>query len=69
MAKYRLSFEVDESVREYFDQHINWGDIRSCFEPIVNDFIRMHKKHGEFFLAAIKAQDINFQDWYKGMKE
>ena len=66
---YRLSFEVDDEVREYFDQHLEWGEIRRCFAPIVDDFIRMHKEHGDFFLAAVKSRDISLKDWYKGIKE
>lgn len=59
----RLSVEISSEQFEELKDLIPWGLRRQLFETIVNDVIRLTKKHGQHFIAAILTGAVRLEDY------
>ena len=59
----RLSIEIsDQQARELRDL-IPWGLRKQLFSTVVNDVIRLTRKHGHAFIAAVLAGHARYEDY------
>jgi len=59
----RLSTEITEHQDRELRRLIPWGIKRELFSIIVDDVIRLAKKHGQVFIAAILQKGIKVEDY------
>ena len=59
----RLSIEITGEQHKELQRLIPWGLQRQVFSPIVDDVIRLVKKHGQVFIAAVLEKDIKLEDY------
>lgn len=59
----RLSIEISHEQSMAMRDLIPWGLRRQLFDIIVNDVIRLTRKHGHLFIAAVLEQKIKLEDY------
>jgi hypothetical protein len=59
----RLSIEISDEQADALRELIPWGLKNQLFLSIIDDVIRLARKHGSQFLAAIIAQSIRIDDY------
>ena len=65
----RLTIEVSEEQLRDLQNLLDWGVRNRMFCYIIDDVIRLLKKHGDFFVAAVCSKDIKLEEWLKGRRE
>lgn len=61
----RLSIELTEEQAQALRDYIPWGVKNALFQTIVDDVIKMVKKHGQTFVAAILERKIELNKLVK----
>lgn len=59
----RLSVEITEEQRSELVRLIPWGVKSQLFSIIVDDIIRLLRKHGESFLAAVLTRKLKLEEY------
>ena len=59
----RLSIEVTEEQHKDLQRLIPWGVEKQLFSVIIDDVIRLIKKHGQIFVAAALQKGIRLEDY------
>ena len=59
----RLSIELTDEQHKELQRLIPWGLQRQVFSPIVDDVIRLVKKHGQIFISAVLMKEIKLEDY------
>ena len=67
--KPRLSIELTKKQFDELQQLIPWGQKKKIFGPIVDDIIRLSRRHGHVFIAALIARSIKLEDFIPLPKE
>lgn len=65
----RLSIEISYDQANALRDLIPWGLKNQLFSMIVDDVIRLTRKHGPQFLAAILSQSVRMDDYSTVAKE
>ena len=59
----RLSVEITEEQHKQLQRLIPWGVEKQLFSIIVDDVIRLTKKHGQVFIAAALHKAIKLEEY------
>jgi hypothetical protein len=59
----RLSVEITKRQSDELRELFNPGERRHVFSIIVDDVIRLYRKHGPYFIAAISARGIKLEEY------
>ena len=59
----RLSIEITQEQHLALQNLIPWGLRRRLFQTIVDDVIRLTRKHGHLFIAAVLEQNSKLEEY------
>lgn len=59
----RLSIEITPEQQYDLQRLLPWGVGRQLFSVIVDDVIRLTKKHGQMFIAGILQKGLRLEDY------
>ena len=59
----RLSIEITREQQRDLQRLVPWGVRRQLFSTIIDDVIRITKKHGQLFIAGILQKGLELEDY------